>query len=166
MNRLWITMLLALTALPAQAAGAGAMFGQGRTHFTLSAGNGYAFEKSYFVFGGSATHYVIDGLGVGLSFESWSGSGPGITRYSPYLQYVYFEGSLVQPYVGGFYRHTSISGLPGLYSYGSRAGLYIPASPNAYINVGFAHENYIDCQAAVYGTCSETYSDIGIVFAF
>jgi hypothetical protein len=166
MNRLVLTMLLALTAFTAQAAGAGAMFGQGRTHFSLAAGNGSAFEKSYFVFGAGVSHYVIDGLGVGLSFESWSGGGPGITRYSPFLQYVYFQGAVVQPYIGGFYRHTAINGLPGIYSYGSRAGIYISAGPNAYVSAGFVHEKYIDCQATIYGTCSETQPDISLTFAF
>jgi hypothetical protein len=165
MKKLFL-VLMVLTSLPAQAAGAGASFAQGQNHFSLAAGNSYAFDNNYFVFGVSATHYVIDGLGVGLSVDHWSGSGPSITRYSPYVQYVYFQGSFLQPYVGGFYRHTSISGLPGLYSYGGRAGVYIASGRNAYLSAGFVHETYIDCQEKTYGTCSETYPDIRLTFAF
>lgn len=166
MNRLLLMMSLVWTTILPHAAGAGAMFEQGRTHFSLSAGNGYAFDKNYFVLGASATHYVIDGLGVGLSFENWSGSGPDITRYSPFMQYVYFQASAVQPYVGGFYRHTAVSGLPGIYSYGGRAGVYIPSGRNAYVSAGFVHETYVDCQATIYRVCSETYPDIAVTFGF
>ena len=166
MSRLLLTILLMLPALPVSAAGAGAIFEQGRTHFSLSAGSGYAFEHSYFVFGASTTHYVIDGLGVGLSFENWSGGGLGITKYSPFMQYVYFQSSPVKPYVGGFYRHTAISGLPGIYSYGGRAGVNISSGPNAYISAGFVHETYLDCKTSIYSVCSETYPDISLTFAF
>lgn len=62
MNRLLLTMLLLLSALPACAAGVGGMFGQGRTQFSLMGGNGYAFGNNYFVIGASVSHYVLDGL--------------------------------------------------------------------------------------------------------
>ena len=142
------------------------MFGQGRTHFSLVAGNGYAFDNNYFVFGASATHYVIDGLGVGLSIENWSGGDPGITKYSPFVQYVFYQASSVQPYVGGFYRHTSIGGLPGINSVGGRAGIYIASAPNAYMSAGIVHETYLDCQSTLYRSCSLTYPDISITFGF
>lgn len=166
MNKLLLTMLLVWTAVPAHAAGAGAMFGEGRNHFSLGAGNGYAFDNNYFVFGASATHYVSDGLGVGLSVENWSGSGPGITKYSPFMQYVFVQASSVQPYVGGFYRHTAIAGLPAINSIGGRAGIYSAAARNAYVSAGIVHETYLDCQAALYVKCSETYPEISVTFGF
>ncbi len=166
MNRLLLTMLLVLTAFPASAAGEGEMFGQGRTYFSLMVGSGSAFDNNYFIIGAGATHYVIDGLGVGFSFESWSGGGAGITRYAPFAQYVFYRTSPVQPYVGGFYRHTAVDGLPGINSVGARAGIYIPAGPNAYVGVGFVYESYLDCQESVYGPCNSTYPDLSLTFAF
>ena len=65
MSRLLLAMLL-LAVLPVRAAGVGGMFGEGRSQFSLVAGNAYAFDNSYFVIGGSASYYVADGLGAGL----------------------------------------------------------------------------------------------------
>jgi hypothetical protein len=166
MNRLLLTMLLVLTAMPASAAGVGGMFGQGRTHFSLVAGNGYAFDNNYFVFGASATHYLIDGLGVGLSIENWSGGSPGITKYSPFVQYVFYQASAVQPYIGGFYRRTDVSGQSGIESVGGRAGIYYASGSNAYVSVGMVYESYLDCTNAVYSPCSSTYPEITLTFGF
>jgi hypothetical protein len=71
----------------------------------------------------------------------------------------------VQPYVGRFYRHTAIAGLPGINSVGDRAGIYIASAPNAYISLGFVHEAYLDCQQTIYRT-SETYPDISFTVGF
>ena len=166
MNRLLLTMLLVLSAFPVCAAEEGGMFGQGRTYFSLMVGNGYAFDNNYFVIGASATYYVHDGLGVGFSLENWSGGGPGITKYAPFAQYVFYQASSVQPYVGGFYRHTAVNGLPGINSVGGRAGIYIPAGSNAYLGAGFVHESYLNCQETVYRACSLTYPEFSFTFGF
>ena len=159
-------MLLLLTALPASAAGAGGMFRQGGTEFSLSAGSGIAFDKSYFIIGASAGYYVVDGLGVGLSFENWSGDGPSITKYAPFAQYVFNSASTVKPYVGAFYRHTTVSGLSSFNSVGARGGVYFAASPNAYVGLGLVHETFLDCQQTIYVKCSVTFSDLSLVFSF
>ena len=166
MNRLVLTMLLVVTAFPANAAGGGAMFAEGRTHFSLMAGNGYAYNNSYLVIGASATYYVLDGVGVGLSLENWSGADPGITNYSPFVQYVIYQASVVQPYVGMFYRHSSVSGQPSFDSVGGRAGIYYSSGANAYLGIGMVYESYLDCTTAVYGSCSSTYPEITLVFGF
>lgn len=166
MTRLLLTMLLVLSALPVRAAGVGGMFEEGRSQFSLVAGNAHAFENSYFVIGGSASYYVADGLGVGLSLERWSGGGPGITKYAPFVQYVFYQASVVQPYVGAFYRHAAIAGLPDMNSAGARAGVLIGTGTNAYMSVGFVHESYLDCQETIYRVCSETYPDVTLIFAF
>jgi hypothetical protein len=159
-------MLLVLSVFPVRAVAEGGIFGQGSTQFSLMAGNAYAFDNNYFVIGASASYYVLDGLGVGLSLENWSGGGPGITKYAPFAQYVFYQASSVQPYVGGFYRHTAVSGLPGINSVGARAGIYIASGSHAYFSVGFVHESYLDCQETIYRTCSETYPDLGFTFGF
>lgn len=166
MSRLLVIVLLVLPAFPANAAGKGWMFEQGRTHFSLEGGSGYAFNNSYLVVGVGVSHYVLDGLGVGLSVESWSGSDPGIVKYSPFVQYVFNRMSSVQPYVGGFFRHTVFGGLPSINSVGGRAGVYIPVGRNAYVSVGLVHESYLDCRETIYHSCGSTYSDLGFIFGF
>ena len=166
MKKLLLMMLLLLVALPVHAAGARGMFGQGRTQFSLMAGSASAFNNNYMLIGASASYYVLDGLGVGLSLENWSGADPAITKVSPFAQYVFSLGGSVQPYVGGFYRHTTIAGLPGLNSVGGRAGIYITSSPNSSIGIGLVQESYLDCNETTYRSCSSTYPDISITFGF
>lgn len=166
MSRLLLVMLLLCSALPVRAAGLAGIFAQGRTQFSVTGGNGYAFDKSYFILGASVSYYVLDGLGVGLSLEKWSGNDPGITKYAPFAQYVFYQTSTVQPYVGGFYRHTVVDGLPDINSVGERAGINIASGSNAYVSLGFVQEVYLDCQNTVYRKCRETYPELGISFGF
>lgn len=166
MKKLLLMMLLLLAALPVRAAGEGGIFGQGSTQLSLMAGNAYAFDSNYMVIGASAGHYVLDGLSIGLSVESWSGNGPGITSVSPFAQYVFYQVSLAQPYVGGFYRHTSIADLPSVNSIGERAGIYITSSPRSAVSVGLVHESYLDCNTTIIRNCSSTYSEVSITFGF
>jgi len=166
MNRLLFAVLLVFTSVPVHAEGEGGAFGQGRTHVSLVAGNGYAFNDNYLVLGASASYYVLDGLGVGLSLENWSGADPGITKYSPFVQYVVYQASVVQPYLGGFYRHTNISGQPSLDSVGARLGIYIASGSNAFAGIGMVYESYLDCDTAVYSSCSSSYPEVSITFGF
>lgn len=167
MSRLWLTILLALAALSANAAGVGGLFSQGRTSIAVSAGNGYAFDNSYLVLGASATYYVVDGLGVGLSLENWSGGSPLITKYAPLVQYVFYRTSPVKPYLGGFYRHTNVSGLPSIDSVGARAGIYYSSSgSNGYVGLGLVYESYLDCANSIYSPCTSAYPEISLTFVF
>lgn len=165
MPRLLLTMVLLLSALPVRAAAMDGMFGQGSTQFSLIAGSGSALNSNYFVLGAGAGYFVRDGLDIGLSFEKWSGS-PGITKYAPFVQYVFLRDSLVLPYVGGFVRHTSYDGLPGINSLGVRVGIYVPATRNAYLGIGIVQENYLNCREAIYLSCSATYPDLSFVMGF
>lgn len=166
MNRLLLLMLLGLPALPVHAAGASGMFRQGQTHFMLAAGSGNAFNNNYTIFGAGASHYVLDGLGVGVSYENWSGGSPGINKWSPFVQYVFNPASSVQPFVGGFYRHASVAGLPSLNSVGVRAGAYVAAGSSSVIGLGLVYESYLDCQTSVYSACNDSYPEISFVFGF
>jgi hypothetical protein len=159
-------MLLVLSAFPVCAAAEGGMFGQGRTHFSLVGGNGYAFDNNYFVIGASASYYVLDGLGVGFSFEKWSGGNPHITKYAPFAQYVFYQASSMQPYFGGFYRHTTVDGLPDINSVGARAGINIASGSNAYVSAGIVYETYLDCQKTVYRSCRVSYPEVSLTFGF
>ena len=166
MKKLLFTMLLLFPPLPACAADAAGIFGQGSTQFSLLAGSGHAFNNNYLVIGAGASYYVLDRVGVGLSYENWSGSSPSINKISPSVQYVFYRQYSWQPYVGGFYRHSVITGLPGINSVGARAGVYFAAGPKSVVEVGLAYESYLNCQAAIYNSCSEAYPEISLIFGF
>ncbi|MDX8385597.1 MAG: hypothetical protein R8M11_03660 [Gallionella sp.] len=166
MYRILLALWLSLAVMPVSWADTGGTFAQGHSQFSLVAGTTYAFEKSYIVIGGSASYNVMDGLGVGLSLEKWSGDGPGITKYSPLVQYVFYQVPGFQPYVGTFYRRTIIEGLPSINSTGYRAGVMVASGANAYLSIGFVNETYLDCQESIYRVCSETSPDISVIIGF
>jgi hypothetical protein len=141
-------------------------FSKGRTHFVVTAGNGYAFDESYLVLGAGVSYYVIDGLNIGLSLESWSGSDPGMFKVTPSMTYVFHQNPKVNPYVGGFFRRAYIDGLPDINSVGARAGVYLTAGRNAYFGIGAVYESYIDCNTSTYRSCSDTYPEISFTVAF
>lgn len=155
--------LVSSTASAADVAGA---FGQGRMHFVVSGGTGYAFNETYFVLGVGATYYVINGLNVGLFAESWTGADPHLTKVTPSVQYVFYQVPKVKPYLGAFYRRTYVSGDGDFNSVGGRAGAYIAAGRNAYIGLGAVYESYRDCNKAVLHSCSDTYPEISFTVAF
>lgn len=70
MNKLLLTFLLLFSMLPARAADVAGIFNQGSTQLSLLAGSGSAFNNNYLILGASASYYVLDGVGVGLSYEN------------------------------------------------------------------------------------------------
>lgn len=143
----------------------GGVFGKGRTHFTVTAGNGYAFDESYLVLGVGLNYYVIDGLNIGLSLESWTGADPDMYKITPSVTYVFYQASL-KPYIGGFYRRAYVDGLPDINSVGARGGVYFNAGRNAYIGVGAVYESYVDCTKTVHRSCDDAYPEFSFTVAF
>ena len=166
MNKLLMAMLLLLSVLPARAADVAGIFREGSTQFSLIAGGGTAFNNNYTVLGAGISHYVVDGVSVGLSYENWSGGTPSISIVSPSVQYVFYQADPVKPYVGVFYRHAFVSGGPSFNSAGARVGFYFATSRRSVVGLGVAYESYLNCRSSVYSSCSETYPEISIVFAF
>jgi len=144
----------------------GGAFSKGRTHVLITAGNGYAFDESYLVLGLGVNYYLIDGLNVGLSLESWTGSDPKMIKVTPSMTYVFHQNPKVNPYVGGFYRRAYVDGLPDINSVGARAGVYLTAGRNAYFGIGAVYESYIDCNSSVYRSCNDTYPELSFTIAF
>lgn len=144
----------------------GGAFSKGRTHFVVTAGNGYAFDESYLVIGVGVSYYLIDGLNLGLSWESWSGADPGMNKITPSVQYVFHQSPTLKPYVGGFYRRAYVDGLPDIDSAGARAGVYFTAGRNAYLGIGAVYESYIDCKESVYRSCDDIYPEVIFTVAF
>lgn len=169
-HRLASTVVAAVAALaftsPAASQQVAGTFAKGRTHFFISGGSGNAFDETYLVLGIGASYFLIDGLSVGLAFESWSGSDPGMYRITPSLTYVFYQVDRVKPYVGGFYRRTNVDGLPDTDSVGARAGAYFQAGRNSYFGVGGVYESYLDCSRAVYRSCDSAYPELSFTIAF
>jgi hypothetical protein len=170
MNKKLASAVFAAAAVFASSPSAGAdvagAFGKGRTHFVVTGGTGYAFDETYFVAGLGVSHYVIDGLNVGLFLESWTGSDPSVYKVTPSVQYVLYQVPVVKPYIGAFYRRTYVESLPDINSAGGRAGAYLQAGRNAYLGAGVVYESYLDCSKTVYRECTSTYPEVSFTIAF
>jgi hypothetical protein len=153
------------TAIAADVDVAG-VFSRGRTSLVVSGGTGYAFDQTYFVLGLGVNYYVLDGLSVGLALESWTGSDPHVTKVTPSVQYVFHRVPVVKPYIGAFYRRTYVSDLPDINSAGGRAGVYLATGRNAYVGAGAVYESYLDCNTAIYRSCTNTYPELSFTIAF
>ncbi len=166
MKRPALMLLLAmLPVVSAQAAGVAGMFSQGNASFMIEAGSGTAYNNSYTILGVGAHYFVADGLAVGLSYEVWSGSSPGINQVTPSVLYVFYDATTIKPYLGAFYRHTSVSGRTGFNSAGVRGGAYIHAGRRTAVGLGLVAENYMNCQPA-FGACSQVYPELSVIFTF
>ena len=172
---LWFPLAAALLVLSAflpqrgsaeVGVGAGTSFGQGRTQLSVFGGGGSAFSQSYFVLGLGAHYYVLQGLGLGLNFESWFGNTPGIYKLTPSVQYVFIQVPSVHPYVGVFFRREFIENYSDLNAVGARGGAYLPVGPNMHLGFGGVYESYLDCNESTYQSCSDLYPEISFTFSF
>ena len=150
----------------AQSAGIAGGFSQGKTHVVAYGGAGHAFDQSYVILGLGVSYYLFDGFNAGLSYESWTGADPKMSKITPSVQYVFYQVQTVKPYVGALYRRTSIDGLDDLDSAGARAGVYLQMGRNAYLGLGAVYESYLDCNSSIYRNCSSTYGEVSLTFAF
>jgi len=148
----------------AQTVAVGGAFSKGRVHFFAGGGPGQAFDESYFVLSLGASYYLIDGLALGLAYETWTGGDPSMYKITPSVTYV-FQQAAIKPYVGGFFRRSSIEDRPDLDSVGARAGVYFQAGRNAYIGVGGVYESYLDCNESSFRSCDSTYAEVTFTFA-
>lgn len=157
-------ILIGLAALLFAGSASAGAFSRGSTQFSLSVGNGRAFNQNYLVYGAGFSYYVLDGLAVGFDAESWTGATPGITMVSPHAHFVWRVSPQFNPYVGTFYRRLSIDGYPDRNSYGYRAGIYMRSGAHAYLGVGVVYNRVLNCDTSVYGTCSDTYPEVHLLF--
>jgi hypothetical protein len=141
-------------------------FERGSLRASVLVGNGYAFDESYFVIGAGFGYFMVDGLELGLDGEYWSGSDPGITKISPSIRYVVPTDSTVRPYIGAFYRRTTIENYDDLNSTGGRAGIYFISYQGSYFGAGVVYEKYLSCDEAIYRSCGDTYPEIIFAIAF
>ena len=163
---LMFSLALLVISYPTHAGVAGA-FAKGKTHFAIFGGNASAFNDNYVVLGASIRYYFFDGLNLGIAAETWTGGNPDITKVTPSIQYVFFQPSVVKPYIGAFYRRNYIENREDLESTGARAGVYIASGANAFIGIGAVYESYLSCDEAIYISCEDdVYPEFSFSFVF
>jgi hypothetical protein len=160
-SRFSVAIILLAISMPGYGAG---IFLKGSTSISLIVGSGRAFNENYTVIGAGFSYYVIDGLSLGVTAETWSGAEPSINKYSPHVQYV-FQTARIKPYIGAFFRRTSIDGLDNLDSVGYRAGVYFDTRSNIYLSAGVVFEEYQNCNETIFVSCSDSYPEVVLSFA-
>ena len=166
---LLLAALVGICSIPpaqAQVSASAGVFSRGNVHGSIVAGYGSAFNDDYAVFGLGVNYYVIDGLALGGNIETWRGGDPTLTKLTLATQYVFHQVPSIKPYVGAFYRRTYITNLDDLNSYGGRAGAYLQLGRSAYLGLGAVYEAYSDCTESKYRSCSDTYPEVTLTFAF
>ena len=69
--------------------------------------------------------------------------------------------------VAGVFRQGQyVDRLDDINSAGGRVGAYLQAGRNTYIGGGVVYEKYLGCNSEVYRSCSDTYPELSITFAF
>lgn len=140
-------------------------FDKGNTVVSIALGSGQAFRDDYLIIGAGVGYFVSDGVEVGLDVDYWTGGDPSIYELTPKLTYVYDNSSQFKPYVGAFYNRTFIEDLDDSDAYGYRAGFFVPAGEKAYFGFGLVRRELQDCTESFFVSCSDTYSEISLIFA-
>lgn len=140
-------------------------FDQYNVRVSLILGGGSYGTSSYFILGGGAGFFVLDGLEVGLNGQMWLGGSPFIGELTPTLTYVLHFVPRVKPYAGMFFTRTFIDGQDGYNSMGPRAGVNVMLNPNAYVGVGAAWEFILDCDNQ-FISCDALRPEILVAFSF
>ena len=141
-------------------------FSQGAKRVSVIAGAGSSFNENYLILGAGFGYYVLDGLELGVNWQSWLGGDPDINQITPEINYVFRTKSNFDPYVGALYRKTFISGLDDLEAWGGRAGVYLPLGPKYFMGIGAVYLDYVDCEERIYRDCSDVYPEITFSFPF
>lgn len=156
---------LSIIVLTALSLNAGGMFAVGHKNVSFSAGASSAYGNDYTVIGVNAHYFITNEVSVGIGYQGWFGSDPGITELSiPVTYYLPLESATFTPYVGGIYRHTFIDDpYDGYDVYGGRVGVAIRQGSNGYMAIGWVQE-YLE---GADGTDdSRGYPEISVGFSF
>lgn len=140
-------------------------FSEGSSRVSVALGNGRLLNEDYLIIGVGAGYYFADGLEVGLDADFWTSGDPSIRELTPTLQYVFQQSRTLNPYFGVFYNRTYINNLPNSDAAGYRAGVYMPAGERAYFGFGIVYSKLQDCTDSLFVECSDTYSEISLMFS-
>lgn len=139
-------------------------FEQGSKSLSVVLGAGQAFNDNYTIVGAGFGYYVLDGLELGIDVETWLGGEPSINKLSPQIRYVFTGSRELRPYIGTFFRKTSIDGFVDLDSTGGRVGLIFSGGRGYHLGAGLVFENYLDCNDTIFTSCSDTYTELSFTF--
>lgn len=159
-NTILFSAILGLVSTQSPAAG----FDQGSVTASIAIGSGRFFNEDYLIIGAGAGYYPLDGIEIGLDLDAWTGGDPSIYEVTPRLTYVYDNPSHVKPYLGVFYNRTFIDGFDDSNALGYRAGMYLPQG-RLLIGVGIVYSELQDCTDTVFNSCSDTYSELSVIFS-
>ncbi len=160
-NILALVTVLSISISTAQAG----PFDQGNTSGNISLGSGQFFNENYLIIGAGIGHYLLDGFEVGLDIDYWSGGSPSIYEITPKITYVFENSSNINPYLGMFYNRTFIDDLEDSNATGYRAGVYMPTGRRMYWGIGIVHTELQDCTDSAFVDCSDTYSEVSLIFS-
>ena len=164
----WVAVLLlaGLWAIPSQGQAVDRdPFDRGSVRTSVVLGWGEAYSENYFILGLGAGYFVANGLELGVDVEGWLGADPSIYKFTPQVRYVFQNEGAVRPYLGAFYRRTSVSSYPDLDSAGGRLGIYTFASPRTYFGIGAVVE-YLLSSEDVYSNDYVIYPEFIFAVAF
>jgi hypothetical protein len=156
------------TVAPAPAKSAPATksaFSKGTNRASFTAGWGRSFGDDYLLLGLGIGRFLKNGLEIGLDYQAWIGSDPGVQKLSPSVLYVVTKAPRITPYLGAFYTRTFIQDYDDLSSIGGRAGVFKGSGRTA-VGAGVVYEDYLNCSGSVYGDCSDVYPEVFISAAF
>ncbi len=157
-----IILSLALVASMANAD----TFSKGNKNFGVVLGAGTSYGDNYTILGLSGDYFVIDNLSVGLGYRGWFGSGPNINQVTVASSYFIPLNKKFHPYVGAFVRETFTDDKDNYESYGARAGVAMNMSPNSYVSLGYAYEEYSECTEGRFTECSNSYPEVVFSLSF
>lgn len=141
-------------------------FSAGAARLAVALGGATAFNRDYSVLGMGVGYFLADGIEAGLDAERWFGNSPRIEQVSPQLRVVFDMESKFKPYLGAYYRRTHIENYRDLDTVGGRGGLYVLAGRNAYLGLGLALDFHLNCDRAVYASCTETFPELLVAVMF
>lgn len=156
--------LVLLLSMPPVEVDAGP-FDEGALTANIAIGSGRFFNENYLIIGGGLGYYLVDGVELGIDLNVWTGGDRSVREVTPKVTYVYDNPSHVKPYLGAFYNRTYIDGFEDRNAIGYRAGMYMPQGNRLLIGVGIVYTELQDCQESVFVSCSETYTELSVLFS-
>jgi hypothetical protein len=142
-------------------------FNRGASRLSLQVGSTRAFDTTYTVIGLGAGYFVRDGLELGLDGDAWfQSNAPDIYRISPGVRYIVYSMANFKPYAGIFYRRSFIEDSDDQNEAGGRAGITFLSGPRSMFSVGLVYDVRLDCDKAVYSSCSDLYTELSFAVLF
>jgi len=143
--------------------GVSGLFSQSSVTMGLKLGSASIGSETYTIGGLSVNYFVLNGLSVGLGYESWFSGEPGIQKLTAESTYFIPAGKSIRPYLGLLYRRILISGFNDTNAYGYRAGLAFVRG-KLLLSAGVVQERHDS--TGLFLKERQTYGEFTVGFAF